>query len=827
MSLNHYKEKRNFSETKEPIAAKKAASKKLRFVVQRHHASHLHYDLRLEVEGVLKSWAVPKGPSLYPKDKRLAMMVEDHPFEYKSFEGEIPKGNYGAGTVYIFDEGEYQSLSKTRKNDEAELLKGLKEGSLKFRLNGKILKGEFALVRLKNAEQNAWLLIKHNDDYSIDKKYDIEDFVPATIKKAGKDFKKIADKIKPSKSIPEVKVTEKQMVYSPMLATLSNHIFNDKDWVFEKKLDGYRIIAKTGKTTLLTTRNGKDYSSNFSIISEDLKKIKEEAVIDGEIVALDKNGKDDFQTLQHYENNQKVILKYFVFDLLSLDNHDLTKLPLIKRKELLKKLIGKYAFDEIIFHPHVEERGEELLAEARKLGWEGIIAKKKDGEYYVGKRSDSWLKFKFNNSQEAVICGFTKPAGSRKYFGALVLGIWDDDKLTYIGNCGTGFKDQDLKEIKGEMDKYIVKSKPFDQKVNQEKLVTWLKPKLVCEVNFAEWTQDHHLRHPVFKGLRKDKNQDDAVEVKLTESISLETKIIQGEVIKVGNKKVKLTHLDKIYWPEEKITKGDLITYYRKMAKFILPYLKNKPLSLNRHPNGINQPSFFQKDVNTEQIPTWAKTAKMHSDSTDKEIDYLLCNDEASLIFMANLGCIEVNPWLSSFKKPNSPDFMVIDLDPDSNTFSEVVKVALEVKAIYDEMGIKSFVKTSGSTGIHIYVYVGAVYDYDFVKNFAQFIAQKAHEKLPDITSLERSPLKRKHKIYIDYLQNRRGQTIAAPYSVRPKPGATVSFPLKWDEVNNDLNMNDYYLKNVPDLVMKRKDPWQDILSEKQDLMVSLNKVKM
>jgi bifunctional non-homologous end joining protein LigD len=398
--------------------------------------------------------------------------------------------------------------------------------------------------------------------------------------------------------------------------------------------------------------------------------------------------------------------------------------------------------------------------------------------------------------------------------------------LTYIGNCGTGFKDQDLKEIKGEMVKYIVKSKPFDKKVNQEKLVTWLKPILVCEVNFAEWTQDHHLRHPVFKGLRLDKNKEEILEDKLLESTLTENTVIQGEVIKIGDKDVKLTHLNKIYWPEEKITKGDLITYYSKMAKFILPYLKDKPLSLNRHPNGINQPNFFQKDVNTDQIPTWVKTAKIHSDSTAKEIDYLLSNDEASLLYMANLGCIEINPWLGSFKKPNTPDFMVIDLDPDNNSFSEVIKVALEVKANYDEMGIKSFVKTSGSTGIHIYVYVGANYDYDLVKNFAQFIAQKTHEKLPDITSLERSPLKRKHKIYIDYLQNRRGQTIAAPYSVRPKPGATVSFPLKWDEVNDNLNMNDYHLKNVPDLVKKRKNPWQDILSEKQDLMVSLNKVK-
>lgn len=825
MSLNRYTEKRNFTETKEPVASKKTKSKKLSFVVQRHHASHLHYDLRLEMEGVLKSWAVPKGPSLYPKDKRLAMMVEDHPFDYKNFEGEIPKGNYGAGTVHIFDEGFYQSLSKARKNDEQDLLKGIKEGSLKFKLNGKILKGEFALVRLKNAEQNAWLLIKHDDEYAVDKKYDVEDYIPASIKKAGKDFKKKTDKATPSIINPKEKLSQKPVKYFPMLATLSNHIFNDKDWIFERKLDGYRIIAATGENTLLTTRNGKDYSSNFSVITNALKNISEEAVIDGEIVALDKNGKDDFQTLQHYENGQKVILKYFVFNLLSLNQHDLTNLPLLKRKELLRKLMDKYTFDKIVFHPHIEENGEELFEEAKKLGWEGVIAKKKDDEYYSGKRSDSWLKFKFNNSQKAIICGFTKPSGSRKYFGALVLGILDDnDNLVYIGNCGTGFKDQDLKEIREEMEKYITSSKPFTQKANQEKSVTWLKPMLVCEVNFAEWTQDHHLRHPVFKGLRLDKNKEEVVEDKPNENTSLKDKNIQDDIIKVGNKEVKLSNLDKIYWPKEEIKKGDLISYYNKIAKCILPYLKNKPLSLNRHPNGIDKPSFFQKDTNLDQLPSWAKTAKMHSESTDKEIDYLLCNDEASLLYIANLGCIEINPWLSNFQKPNTPDFMVIDLDPDTNTFSEVIETALVVKTIYDEMGIISFVKTSGSTGIHIYVYVGAVYEYDFVKNFAQFIAQKTHEKLPDLTSLERSPIKRKGKIYIDFLQNRRGQTIAAPYSVRPKPGATVSFPITWEEVNEDLDMNSFHLKNVPDLLKDRKDAWKDIFLVKQDLKKSLMK---
>lgn len=819
MSLEKYNQKRDFEKTAEPKPGKTKAAKSLSFVVQRHHASHLHYDFRLEIDGVLKSWAIPKGPSLNPKDKRLAMMVEDHPYDYKNFEGEIPKGNYGAGTVFIFDKGNYQSLAKSRKDDVVQLREGLKSGNLKFKLKGKILKGEFALVKLKNSEQNAWLLIKHSDEFAVQAKFDTENLIPNAIKIAGKQFKKepkeLKNRIQQKKT---EKINHNNEDFKPMLATLSEHIFDSKDWLFERKLDGYRIISSVGKTVSLITRNGKDYTDKYKIIAKSLSEISDNAILDGEIIALDRNSKDNFQSLQHYENEDKnVDLKYYVFDLLYLNNNDLRALPLIQRKELLKTLLKKYKLPDVIYNEHVIEKGKSFFEKVKKYKWEGAIAKRIYDEYFSGKRTDSWLKFKINNSQEAIICGFTKPSGNRKYFGALVLGIYDDsNKLKYIGNCGTGFNDKYLKVIHEKIFALKTEDKPFNNKVNQEKNVTWIKPEIVCELVYTEWTNDGHLRHPVFKSLRDDKLSEAAKEEKHT---LMKDKTTDSEIIrKIGNKEVKLTNLDKLYWKKENITKGDLISYYESVSESILPYLKNKPLSLNRHPSGIEGPSFYQKDMDTDQIPEWAKTVKVYSENNDKIIDYLVCNDLASLLYMVNLGCIEVNPWLSNYQKPENPEFMVIDLDPDGNSFHEVAEVALVVKDVYDKMNIVSYIKTSGSSGLHIYVYIASVYDYDFVKKFAEFIAQKVHEKLPDLTSLERNISKRKNKIYIDYLQNRRGQTIVAPYSVRPKPHATVSYPLDWSEINADLDMRNYHIKNVPQLIKTKKNAWKNIKIEKNDL---------
>ncbi|HEY0899625.1 MAG TPA: DNA ligase D, partial [Sphingobacteriaceae bacterium] len=458
---------------------------------------------------------------------------------------------------------------------------------------------------------------------------------------------------------------------------------------------------------------------------------------------------------------------------------------------------------------------------AEKESWEGIIAKDAGSRYDPGKRTDRWLKFKLQNSQEAVILGFSKPAGSRKYFGSLVLGMYDGDSLVYIGNCGTGFNDATLKSLHEQLSQLITTHKPVKEKVKQEKTVTWVKPTLICEVTFSEWTSEKILRHPVFKGLRDDKAKE-----KVSMEVAEPAKADEREET-FGKKKVKLTNLNKLYWKKENITKGQLVEYYRQVADYILPYLKDRPLSLHRHPNGIEAPGFFQKDLDTDQIPKWIKYAPLYSDSVDKAIDYLICNDLPTLLWMANLGCIEINPWLSTYKNPENPLFAVMDLDPnDVDDFTEVVRVALTTKAALDEMGITAFIKTSGSRGLHIFIHVGGKYDYEVVKNFIQYLGHLVHQQHPDTTSLERSPSKRKKKIYLDFLQNRRGQTIAAPYSARPKPGATVSTPLEWSEVNENLNIRDFTIFNILERINQKGDLWKDLTVEKADLVKALKNLK-
>ncbi|SOD18925.1 DNA ligase D [Pedobacter xixiisoli] len=809
MSLAKYTEKRNFKETTEPTGGK-GKGKKLAFVVQRHHASHLHYDFRLELDGVLKSWAVPKGPSLNPKDKRLAMMVEDHPYDYKSFEGIIPKGNYGAGVVHIFDEGTYEAIDDKKDS----LQQGLQSGNLKIVLHGKILRGEFALVRMKDSEQNAWLLIKHRDKYAVDRKYSAEDEVTAKVKKLGKDFKKeIAELPKPVK--PELKKED----YKPMLAKLVKHVMDNDDWIFEEKLDGYRGIAvvKNGKASL-TSRNGKNLGDDYPTVLKALANLAIDAVLDGEIVVREKD-RTNFQTLQNYgSTKKKPSLKYAIFDVLEINGADVREIPLLQRKQLLATLLSKHQQKEIEMVNAASMKGEVLLKQAAQKGWEGIMAKKVDSIYSSGMRSANWQKIKLQQGQEAIIVGYTKPAGERNYFGALVLAVQAaKGKLTYIGNCGTGFTEQSLKEIFTLLKSLVTKDKPLAEKVAQERNVTWVKPKVVCEVTFSEWTENQHLRHPVFKGIRDDKKPKD---IKLEIPASKNTKETPEEqTIKFGRKTVKLTNQHKLYWPEEKITKGEMVRYYQEIAPHILPHLKDRPLSLNRHPNGIKQAGFFQKDLNTEQIPGWVKYASLTSEHLKKEIDYLICNDEATLLWMANLGCIEINPWISTYRKPDAPLFAVLDLDPHGVDFKDAVKVALTAKEILDQLNITSFVKTSGSKGIHIVVPLHG-YDYEVSKNFTHYIAGLVYEQHPDLTSLERSPSKRKNKIYLDYLQNRKGQTIVAPYSLRPKPGATVSTPLNWDEVNEDLSIIDFTIFSLKERLNKIGDLWKDIYKVK-------NKIKL
>lgn len=827
MGLAEYVKKRVFTKTTEPKGGK-STGKQLAFVVQRHHASHLHYDFRLELDGVLKSWAVPKGPSMNPGDKRLAMMVEDHPFDYRKFEGIIPNGNYGAGVVMIWDEGSYTSLAEKRADDVKTLHAGLKSGNLKFKLNGKKLKGEFALVKLHSAEDNSWLLIKHNDEFATHKAYNSEDLVPDEIKKMLNNKSGKATSLPRTKkrnaaenADPDKETNEPgDKAYTPMMAKLEAKVFDDPDWIYEKKLDGYRAIGYTGKKAKLISRNNIDFSGKYKPVIDELKEIEEDAVLDGELVIEDKNGKSNFQDIQNYGNKSGLELKYYVFDLLKLNGHDLRSLELLKRKELLKALIAPLKSKAIIYNDHVQGNGSELFKQAQKEGWEGIIGKDSTSYYLSGKRSDRWKKFKLQNSQEAIICGYTAPSGSRKHFGALVLGINEGKKIRYIGNCGTGFNETSIRELFERMHPLEADKKPFDEKVHQRTKITWIKPKLVCEVWYAEWTADGHLRQPVYKGLRIDKNEENVV------METPDTQLPDEEIIQIGKAKLKVTHLNKVFWKDEGITKGDVIHYYRDMAEHIVPFLKDKAINMRRQPNGIEDEGFFQKDTDASSLPEWISSAPLYSESNHKNINYIIGKDEATLLYLANLGCIEINPWLSSYKTPENPDFVVIDIDPHDVPFTEAVEVALKTKEVFDRMKLDVFIKTSGSKGLHVYCYLGAKYDYDFTKMFAEYAANIIHDELPDITSVERNPAKRKNKTYIDFLQNRRGQTIACPYSVRPKPGATVSAPLHWHEVDNNLKLSDFTIHNMRERVKNVDDPWKNLAKTKADLKKALELMK-
>lgn len=858
MGLQLYRKKRNFNATPEPAGEKIKSKSKLKFVVQRHKASHLHYDFRLEMEGVLKSWAVPKGPSLNPKDKRLAMMVEDHPYSYRTFSGVIPEGNYGAGIVEIWDEGELSDLDNSdNKTAEKILLAGLKAGNLKFRLHGKKLKGEFALVRLKTAGENSWLLIKHRDEYAVDEEYNSEDHTAAnspinrwllqntkTAKAPGKKLKAVplTEKTNSLKK-KEVKREERKLsdYIKPMLAKETDTPFSDEEWIYEIKWDGYRAIAEVNKTNAkLYSRNGNSFNATYPVVVNALEKLNIQAVLDGEVVIVDEKGKSNFQLLQYYQSDNNHVMQYRVFDLLSLNGVPTTDLPLVDRKKLLKELLPKN--NKVIkYSDHVTGKGEEFFKIAQDKDLEGIMAKKADSLYKPGVRTTEWLKIKHHKSQEAIIAGFTEPTGSRQHFGALILGVYNQGKLKYVGHTGSGFNTKDLKDMSKLLKPLIVTKSPFPEKVKTNTPVTWVKPQLVCEIKFTEWTRDGILRHPIFLRLRDDKTAkqvtlEAAKPVKKASTKKSAAKKQSKEkpinpakenVLSFGKIKVKTTNLNKLYFPDEEITKGDVIEYYQSISKYILPFLKDRPQSLKRNPNGIKDFGFFQKDAGDE-APSWVKSKLIYSDSVNKEIDYLLCNDAATLAYINNLGCIEINPWHSTVQKLDYPDYLIIDIDPsDKNTFEQVIETANVVRDVFKRIGVESYCKTSGSTGLHVYVPAQKKYTYEQLKDFSHMVCILVQEQLPDFTTLERNLRKRGDKrIYLDHLQNRRGQTISSVYSLRPKPGATVSMPLKWSEVKPGLSPQDFNINNALKRIEKNKDLFLPVLGKGIDLKKCLKQIE-
>ncbi|WP_026728856.1 DNA ligase D [Flavobacterium denitrificans] len=844
MSLSKYNEKRDFKQTREPKGKIGKSASELIFVVQKHAASHLHYDFRLEMNGVLKSWAVPKGPSLDPEIKRLAMMVEDHPYSYKDFEGTIPEGNYGAGNVIVWDNGTYTYDEKT-VSDEKQLIADLKKGRLSFILKGKKLKGEFSLVKLHGKQENAWLLIKKQDKYatnaevleknkSVISKRTLEELEAKSEKILPKPEKNGTEK-EPVKKKPKTKKIKAEFI-KPMLANTIKKPFDNDEWIFENKYDGYRTVAVINPNKIeLFSRNEVSFNTNFKPIADELKKIDHTVILDGEIVVENNSGQADFQMLQNYLKTGIGNLKYYVFDLLLLDGNLITELSLLDRKELLKILFNKYSFSNIFYSEHTIGDGIKQFEKAEKNKSEGIIAKKADSSYSIGNRSNNWLKIKLSNEEEAIIIGITEPKNSRKYFGAILLGQYKGKILKYIGKCGTGFTESVLKELYTKLEPFFIDKSPVNDKIHLRDKIQWVKPKLICQVKYSEWTEDKHLRHPVYLGLRIDKK---AGEVILQENNTITKKTNKMEDrneyktendydLKVGKRTLHLTNQNKIYYPADGITKGDIIQYYNEVAPLILPYLKNRPESLNRFPNGINAPSFYQKDIDLDKTPSWLKTKKIFSESTNENIDYLICNDKETLLYMANLGCIEMNPWNSTIKRIHNPDWLVMDLDPaHENDFGNVITTALTVKQVMDELETECLCKTSGATGLHIYIPLGGQYDYDSIKILGELIASEVQSRIPEITTIERSIKKRNRKLYIDYLQNRRGQTLAAPYSVRPKQGATVSTPLEWNEVNKKLHPSQFTIKNVLQRFEKKGDLWKPVLAKGANIKKIIKKLE-
>jgi bifunctional non-homologous end joining protein LigD len=898
MALTEYKKKRSFSKTPEPTGGQGTAAQ-LQFVVQKHDASRLHYDFRLEIKGVLKSWAVPKGPSLNPADKRLAMLVEDHPFDYKDFEGIIPEGNYGAGTVIVWDTGTYAPLEAASSKEEQEkiLLRDFHKGSMKFVMNGKKLKGEFALVRLKGKDDNSWLLIKHRDKYASEEDIREKDKSVVTNKtieqmsvaknakewKSNRTTKKIAAKqpagrkttkrtVKPSAKeedpdaaslLVNIAGKKKSKILSdvkPMLATLIDKPFDREGWLYEVKWDGYRAISYLRNGTVdIRSRNNKDFNKKFYPVYDALSGWSVNAVVDGEIIVINKEGVPDFNALQEWRSEADGQLIYYLFDVMWLEGYDLTQVALRDRRDLLQKIIPA---DSIIrASENFLVTGTEFFSLAEKMNLEGIIAKHAESKYTPDVRSKEWLKIKTIKQQEVVIGGYTQNENTNKKFSALLTGIYQDGKFIFTGPVGTGFTTKVQTEILQKLKPLETKTCPFEEEPDYNKpsrfrpnppkaKVTWVKPTVVAEVTYRSVGENGSMRHPSFKGLREDKNAKDVTREEPVEtstiveddhSRSLKEKIItppdknerktllnpgdETQVRNINGHDLKFTNLSKIFWPEEKITKRDLLNYYYQVTPYMLPYMKDRPQTLNRFPNGIYGKSFYQKDV-TDKVPDWISTYQYFSEGDQREKNFMVCTDEASLMYIASLGCIEMNPWSSRTQKPDYPDWCIIDLDPsEKTTFNQVIQAAQITKEVLDTLALPACCKTSGSTGLHIYIPLAAKYTYEDSKEFARAVVKIVHAQIPKFTSIERKLSDRGGKMYLDFLQNRPQATIAAPYSLRPKPGATISMPLHWDEIKPGLKMKDFTIHNGLQRLKETGDLFSAVLGNGIDLEAALKKM--
>ena len=768
-SLKDYERKRSRARTPEPFGKGKRGKAPI-FVVQRHDARRLHYDFRLERDGVLLSWAVPKGVPLEPGTQHLAVHVEDHPLTYATFEGEIPAGNYGAGTVEIWDQGTY------------ELVEEKPNGGMTVHLHGEKLDGPWTLVpaRLGGDPKN-WLLVKKKTDEAPRKES-----------------------------------------YWPMLATPADAVPSGEGWLHEVKWDGYRaIVTITGGVAELTSRNGKSLTARFDSVARAVVQAAKspDCVLDGEVCALDAQGRASFSAMQ--QGSGPLVL--YLFDVLEIDGEPLVDLALAERHERLQALIDKR--NKTVRVSDLFDDGDALFEAATAQQLEGIVSKRADSRYESGRRSRNWLKIKTQGRQELVIAGYTKGQGRRSNgFGALVLGVNDGGVLRWAGNVGTGFDEAEIARLLAKLKPLRRDATPFAElpkmpRVRREDVV-WVDPTLVAEIRFAEWTHDGRLRAPVYEGLREDK---DASEVH-REQAPL------PEEIRRGARVLKLSNLDKPFWPEEGITKGDLIAYYRDVAPVLVPHLQDRPFTMKRYPDGWSGKFFFQKDA-PKHMPDWIPTRQFEASTRDKPpqrrlIDFALVNDELALLWMANMGCIDMNTWYSRVDKPSRPDWVLFDLDPSPDVgFPETIQVALLIKQMLDLLELESFPKTSGSEGIHILVPVARRHTYAQTREFSEIVAGALARAHPGLATTEWTRAKRRG-VLIDSNQNGEGKTIASVYSVRPKPGAPVSTPLRWEEVNESLDPAAFTMAAVRERVGREGDLFAGVLTTKQSLSAALKSLR-
>lgn len=949
MSIKRYNEKRNFTDTPEPSGKVFTTPKSggLKFVVQKHRASHLHYDFRLELNGVLLSWAVPKGPSLNPDDKRLAMHVEDHPMDYRTFEGIIPEGNYGAGTVMVWDEGTYAADPELSKAENIKQLNaGYKKGHLRFVMHGKKLQGAFSLIKMRGnnkygSDEKAWLLVK-SDDEAADREQPVADQDRSAVtgrsleeiardagavwespkKKTGSAKTRLAGRIVEKASVAEKgiakpaapkgrkaarglakealalggKLSKVPDVRSPQLATLVDAPFDRDGWVFEIKWDGYRALGYHPKhdRVALVSRNGLSFDAKFGDIVAALDTLPCAAIVDGEVCALDSKGRSSFAKLQQHEDAPAELV-YCLFDLLYVDGVDVRELPLLKRKALLKKLLQD-CDPRLQYSDHIETAGRDFFALAQRNGLEGIIAKDAQASYH-STRTRHWLKIKVEQRQEFIIAGYTAPRRSRSDIGSLILAYYErkdgksTGRLRFAGHVGSGMDTEMRAELKKKLGKLARKTSPFDVRTPTNEQATWAKPELVCEVRFTEKTSDCQLRHPVFIALRNDKpasaifwdvaepaqaavktalkedrqerakraapkakakrasSRKAAAETPRTPTKTARTRsgarppqlakgglgrdarvrdsarngvaqyfgreapVRRGMVLKVGEWEVPVSQPQRVYYPDLNITKLDVINYYRGVAPLLLHYLRDRPIVVHH----VSRAALHTTDYMAD-LPDWVARSTAQPETALDETLFVLCQNEATLVHLVNLGSLELHPWNSRVQSPDCADWMLFDLDPAEAPFEHVAETALGFHRVLAEAGVPHYCKTSGKRGLHVVVPLAAQYDSASVRTAAAATAERVHRLLPALTSLERSPSKRRHRVYIDYTRNSFGKTICAPYSLRPVEYAGVAAPLGWDELEAGIDPHDFTLDTMPERIARVGDLWSGLLDTGADL---------